>query len=137
MTNSMNTPEIETLSYHSPLCKCPDCEKKEDKFDCPCPGCSAPQEAKESVECHNTMTSRECLGCVIDAVGECHLSNPEQPNTNAMIFEQANGSIKVTLELLEQLETKNTNEETQKHGCIWTLKGWHKNNLKHLQKAFE
>ena len=23
----MNIPEIETLSYHSPLCKCPECKK--------------------------------------------------------------------------------------------------------------
>ena len=92
--STINKSELETLDYHSPLCKCPECEKKAEP-------------------------------------------KPEQPNTNAMIFEQANGSIKVTLELLEQLETKNTNEETQKHGCIWTLKGWHNNNLKHLQKVFE
>ncbi len=67
---------------------------------------------------------------------EC-VSKPEQPNTNAMIFEQVTGSIKVALELLEQLETKDTNEESQKHGCIWTLKGWWDNNLKHLQRAIK
>lgn len=54
-----------------------------------------------------------------------------------MIFEQVNGSIKIVVELLEQLESKNTYQEAQKHGCIWTLKGWWDNNLKHLQKAFE
>lgn len=64
-------------------------------------------------------------------------NNPEQPNTNAMIFEQVNGSIKVATELLEQLKTKDTNQETMKHGCIWTLKGWWENNLKHLQRAIK
>ena len=27
MTDGMNKPEIETLSYHSSLCKCPECKK--------------------------------------------------------------------------------------------------------------
>ncbi len=68
----------------------------------------------------------------------CGCAHPtEQPNTNAMIFEQANGSIKVTVELLEQLETKDTHQETMKHGCIWTLKGWWENNLKHLQSTIK
>ena len=26
--STMYKPEIETLDYHSPLCKCPECEKK-------------------------------------------------------------------------------------------------------------
>lgn len=60
-----------------------------------------------------------------------------QPNQNAMLFEQANGSIKVTLELLERLETKDTHQETMKRGCIWTLKGWRDNNLKHLQRTIK
>lgn len=61
----------------------------------------------------------------------------EQPNNNAMIFEQVNGSIEVAMELLEQLETKNTWHESQKNGCIWTLKGWRNNNLKHLERAIK
>lgn len=63
------------------------------------------------------------------------LANPEQPSQNSMIFEQVNGSVKVALELLGQLETRGTNEEEQKQGCIWTLKDWRDNNLEHLQKA--
>ena len=121
----MNIPELETLSYK------PKAKNKE----------SVPEQPDNS-KC------RHCGACrIVRPAGEwqfackCNEDDkiypPEQPNTNAMIFEQANGSIKVTLELLEQLETKNTNEETQKHGCIWTLKGWHDNNLKHLQKAIE
>lgn len=61
----------------------------------------------------------------------------QEPSTNAMIFEQVSGSIKVTLELLEQLDVKGIHEENRKQGCIWTLKGWYDNNLKHLQKELE
>lgn len=57
----------------------------------------------------------------------------EQPNSNTMIFEQVNGSIKVAQELLGQLMPKTS----QVDGCITTLKSWQDNNLKHLQKAFE
>ncbi len=70
-------------------------------------------------------------------IGGVNLDGTQGPNTNAMIFEQVSGSIKVTLELLEQLEAEDTYRENQKQGCIWTLKGWFDNNLKHLQKEFE
>ena len=36
----------------------------------------------------------------------CH--NCRKPNMNAMIIEQAKGSTKVTLQLLDKLEPKNT-----------------------------
>lgn len=78
----------------------------------------------------------DCLGTPKIHTIEC-VAKPEQPNTNAMIFEQVNGSIKVAVELLEQLATSDTEEESQKHGCIWTLKGWWENNLKHLQRAIK
>ena len=64
--STMNRPEIETLSYKP----------------------KTRAENKESVvECHNTMTSRECINCVIDAAGKCHLSKPEQPNKQLMLIQ--------------------------------------------------
>lgn len=65
------------------------------------------------------------------------LANPEQPDQNLMIFEQVEGSIDIALKLLKELEVSNTMQETDKQGCIWTLDGWKKHNLKHLRKAFE
>lgn len=58
---------------------------------------------------------------------------PEQPNSNAMIFEQVNGSTEVSLELLRQLKPKTVHVDI----CMKILKSWQDNNLKHLQKAFE
>ena len=66
-----------------------------------------------------------------------YFKTSEQPDKNALLFEQINGCIKVTVGLLEQLEAKDTNRETQKQSCIWTFTGWRDNNLKHLQKALE
>ena len=60
----------------------------------------------------------------------------EQPNQNLMIFEQVEGSIEIALKLLKQLEVSNTMQETDKQGCIWTLDGWKKHNLKHLKEGF-
>ena len=54
--STINKPEIETLSYKP----------------------KAKAKNKESVECHNTMTGRECVSCEIDAKGKCHLSKPNQ-----------------------------------------------------------
>lgn len=97
------------------------------------PHCNAPSHVKP-------FTKGVCCSC----------RKPDQPSTNAMIFEQISGSIKAALELLEQLDavactqTRNSYNvgdqvhlENQKQGCIWTLKGWYDNNLKHLQKEFE
>jgi len=54
-----------------------------------------------------------------------------------MIIEQAEGAVKIVMTLLEQLSPSNTIQEDDKQGCIWTLKGWKDNNLRHLTKAFE
>ena len=59
------------------------------------------------------------------------------PNQNIMIIEQAEGASKVVLTLLESIEPKTTQQKDDKEGCIWTLKGWVDNNLKHLRGAFE
>ena len=56
---------------------------------------------------------------------------------NIGLIEQAEGAVNVIIKLLEQLETTNEQQRTDKHGCIWTLDGWREHNLKHLQKAFE
>lgn len=76
-----------------------------------------------------------CNGANIEQPKNAHLYDncPDQPNSNAMIFEQVNGSIKVAFELLGQLKPKTDHVD----GCIITLKSWQNNNLKHLQKAFE
>jgi hypothetical protein len=58
---------------------------------------------------------------------------PEQPNSNAMIFERVNGSIEVVLERLGQLKPKTVHVDV----CMEILKSWQDNNLNHLQKAFE
>lgn len=57
----------------------------------------------------------------------------EQPNSNAMIFEQINGCAEMIINLLEKLTPKTENVES----CIITHKAWQNNNLKHLQKAYE
>jgi len=59
------------------------------------------------------------------------------PNQNLMIIEQAEGASKVVLTLLESIEPKTTQQKDDKEGCIWTLKGWVDNNLKHLRGTFE
>ena len=59
----------------------------------------------------------------------------EKPNLK--IIEQAEGKTKEVLELLENIEAYNTDQRGDVQGCIWTLEGWLKNNLKHLRKAFE
>lgn len=112
-SNSMDKSEFETLD-HKP--KQPICE----------------QCQQENCQCRTVLLKKD-IPKNVHLYGNC----PEQPNTNSMIFEQVDGAIKVVLRLLEQLEVKNTYEKTQKYGCIWTLKGWQDNNLKHLQKAFE
>ena len=100
---------------------CPDCAEIEQSA-------SAPSASKKK----NTLDNEPETG----VKNREDISQPlEQPSQNSMIFEQVNGSVKVALELLDQLETKDTNEEEQKQGCIWTLKGWRDNNLEHLQKA--
>jgi len=67
-----------------------------------------------------------------------YFKTTEQPLTsNQIILEQVEGSTKVTLELLNQLEPNNTDQRGDVQGCIWTLEGWLKNNLKHLKKGFE
>ena len=98
------------------------------------PGCnyndSDPCSCGASIaeQCHNTMTSRKCIGCEIS---ECPLT--EQPNTNAMIFEQVNGCCEMITNLLEQLIPKTTHVVD----CAITLKSWQDNNLKHLQRAYK
>lgn len=57
----------------------------------------------------------------------------EEPDSNAMILEQAEGATEVVLKLLEQLKPANSKQQDDKRGCIWTLKGWKDNNLKWLK----
>jgi len=71
------------------------------------------------------------------AVAQEYFKTSEQPKTNQLIIEQAEGAIKVTLELLNQLEPYNTDQRGDKQCCIWTLEGWLNNNLKHLKNGFE
>ena len=59
------------------------------------------------------------------------------PNENIMIISQAEGAVKIVLNLLENLKPKNKQQEDDKQGCIWTLRGWKDNNLRHLIAAFE
>ena len=58
-------------------------------------------------------------------------------SSNQIIFEQVDGAIKVVLTLLNKIEVDTTDLIGDKQGCIWTLEGWHKHNLKWLRKACE
>lgn len=117
MTNTMNQPKLETLDYEPE-------QPRIDKYDV-CRYCGACRAVRPSGEwqydcrCYEKIVPPE--------------QPTEQPNTNAMIFEQVTGSIKVALELLRQLRPMTDDVD----GCITTLKSWQDNNLKHLQKAFE
>ncbi len=57
----------------------------------------------------------------------------EQPDKNALIFEQIKGCLKITIGLLEQLRPVTDNVK----GCIFKLKEWQSDYLRILQKAFE
>ena len=99
MTNSMNKPEIETLSYK-------------------------PKNKESVVECHNTMTSRECINCEIYAKGRCHLYNPEQPKDNPgplekLIVDRIELDLENIAANLEML--KSATKEQNRAKCVLTL----------------
>lgn len=112
---------------HKERCNYKDCEP----FSC---GASITEQP-------NYETCQYCgAGRVVRPTGEwqyaCHCDEKittEQPNPNAMIFEQVNGCCKIIVELLNQLIPKTTHVED----CIITHKAWQDNNFKHLKGAFE
>ena len=94
------------------------------------------KETTEQLPRRSHAKECECNKCLNDAMTAPIVVmgfNSEQPNSNAMIFEQINGCQRMTIELLEQLKPNTENVKC----CIITLKSWQDNNLKHLQKAFE
>ena len=120
MDNSMNIPEIETLSYHSSLCKCPECKRghkppKSLKRGFMGLGCNKPQQ------CHNTMTGRECIGCEIDAAGKCHLSKPkDNPGPlEKLIMDRIEHDLENIAANLEMLRPETKEQKRAK--CVLTL----------------
>jgi len=87
---------------------------------------SAPQEVIEE----NTLDNEPKIRVKNSKVASQAL---EQPNQNAMIFEQIDGACKVIIRLLNELRPKTNDAED----CIITHKAWEDNNLKHLIKAYE
>ena len=96
--STMNRSELETLSYKP--------------------------KAKKSVECHNTMTGRECINCEIYAKGECHLSKSEQPKDNPgplekLIMDRIEHDLENIAANLEMLNPETKEQKRAK--CILTL----------------
>ena len=106
----MNIPEIETLSYKP----------------------KARAENKESVECHNTMTGRECIGCEIDAAGECHLSKPEQPNQQLMLIQTIQNLATCMLNSLTKLPASELKAKAREE-----IGKFERTTLYELQKEYE
>ena len=115
---------------------------------------SAPQEGKGDlipiIELETASKFQEVAGQHLNKLCTCPICQSRYKNwgqpiktgcaiksTNQLIFKQVEGAIKVILSLLSKIEVDNTDQQGDKQGCIWTLEGWYKNNLKWLKKANE
>ena len=96
-------------------------------------GCAVVPKEDEECECQMCSDTKLIYGDPYGApCPSCAVKRPNQ-----IIFEQVDGAIKVILTLLNKLEVDNTDQRGDKQGCIWTLEGWYKHNLKWLKKACE
>lgn len=132
MADSREKPELETLDYKPKIAELEKAIGSGNVLDILPNG----QVRKKVHLAEQPPNNCDCLERPKIYTIEC-VSKHEQPNKNLMIFEQVDGCIKTALELLEQIEVDTTDQRGDKQGCIWTLEGWYKHNLKHLRKAFE
>ena len=115
MTNSMNKPELETLSYHNPLCKCPECEKKAEP---------KPEQPKNC----NCVESRHLPGAI--ACPDC--AEPEQSNQQLMLIQTIQGLTACILNSITKLP-----ESELKAKALEEIDLFKKTTLYELQKEYE
>jgi hypothetical protein len=142
--SNIGKPELETLDYKPEQPKCKTCdvcgEKWSPRHFWYCKGKKSTEqpitskEEAEEVARELFKVSEQPVGC--PDLETAHLGIPnktEQPNPNAMVFEQIEGCCDIIDKLLKELKPQTDDVKD----CMVTHKSWRVNNLKHLKEAFE
>ena len=136
--STINKPEIETLSYHSSLCKCPDCKR----------GHKPAQEAKEKttldIEPKTKVENKESV-CKKCQVLNCScrvviLKEFEQPNQELMLIQTIQGLMACVNDNFDKLCVLGSDTSERKTLIAKALEDidiFEKTTLFDLQKEYE